>query len=104
MLRMIRSKFSRTRAFLDCNLKTVRENKSGCASDEATGGDKRRSFCKGSRRFSKLSAFELKKQSTIAELKLLFDKRCSSTLAVSSCSLGTLEYMALQSKGEQHTR
>lgn len=83
---------------MDCSFCTVREKRSACANEEATGGDRRKSFCNGSRRFSKLSALELRKQSTIAELKLPLDKSCSSTLAVSSWSLQSISHrvVALQ--------
>ena len=88
MLEIIRRRFNRTAALWWWSFCPSFEKRSGRASVDATGGLKRRSFCKGSRRFSKAFAFERVKHRTMASvndvLSWLSSKRCSSTFAVSS--------------------
>ena len=93
MLRMIRKRFKRTTGFLVESFWAVREKKSGCAREAATGGLSRRSFCSGSRRFSKESAdvSGFMKHSTMA-LEKEPSRRNSSTFAVSSCNLKSFSY------------
>ena len=86
MLRMILKRLTRTTALLDCSFCRIREKRSGCARLRAIGGLKRRSFCKGSNRFSNALAFEVVKHLMIPWAKDP-SRRCSSTLAVSSWSL-----------------
>jgi len=86
MLRTIRRRLSRTTALLDCSFRRMRWKRSGWARLNATGGLSRNSFCKGSNKFSKALAFEVVKHLMIAVGKDP-SRRCSSTLAVSSCSL-----------------
>lgn len=62
-LLMILSKLSRTRAFFVRSFCEAREKSSGCAREDAIGGERRRSFCNGSRKFSNESAFEFEKAS-----------------------------------------
>ena len=64
----------------------MRLKRSGWAKLEATGGLRRSNFWRGSRRFSKALAFEVVKQRIMAWVKEP-SRRCSSTRAVSSCSL-----------------
>jgi hypothetical protein len=87
ILRMILSKLRRTSAFLVRSFCAVRRKRSGCMRELAMGGLRRRSFCRGSRKFSKLSALLWLKQLIIAWEKLSSLRRCSSTFAVSSCNL-----------------
>lgn len=61
ILRIMRSRFSRTTALLELSFCRMRENRSGRARLSATGGLSRRSFCRGSRRFSNAFAFEVVK-------------------------------------------
>lgn len=55
ILRTIRSKFSRTTAFLEMSFAAIRSNKSNRAKVAATEGLSRSSFPNGSRKFSKAS-------------------------------------------------
>lgn len=69
----------------------MQQNRSGSAKLRATSGLKRSSFCSGSRRFSKAFALDVVKHLMIPLVKDP-SRRCSSTLAVSSCSLYKCEY------------
>ena len=88
MLRITRRRFNLTTGFFAFSFWAVRENRSGCARVDATGGERRSNFCNGSRKFSKASGDTsgLVKQDTRAVLKELESKNCS-TFAVSSWSL-----------------
>lgn len=84
MLRMMRRMLRRTSAFLVRSLLDAREKSSGFARDDAIGGERRRSFWSGSRKFSNESALEFVNAEMIACEKSGFESRCSSTFAVSS--------------------
>ena len=87
MLRIILKRLRRTSAFLVRSFCAVREKRFGWMSELAMGGLKRSNFCRGSRKFSKLSALLWSKQLMMALEKLSSLSRCSSTFAVSSCNL-----------------
>lgn len=86
MLRMIRRRLSLTTALFDCSFWRMRRNNSAWARLRATGGLIRKSFCRGSSRFSNALALEVVKQLMIALVNEP-SRRCSSTFAVSSWSL-----------------
>lgn len=83
ILLMILRRFRRTTALLDCSFCNIREKRSGCARLSAIGGLNRRSFCRGSNKFSKAFAFDVVKHLMIPWANDP-SRRCSSTLAVSS--------------------
>lgn len=93
-LLIILRRLSRTRAFLVRSFCAAREKSSGWAKEDAIGGERRKSFCSGSRKFSKESALELVKASMMACENAGFVRRCSSTFAVSSWSLCVVSQMS----------
>jgi hypothetical protein len=86
MLRTMRRRLRRMMALLWESFWMMRPKRSARAREEATGGERRRSFWRGSRRFSKAFALEVVKHFTMEVVKSSA-RRCSSTLAVSSWSL-----------------
>ena len=91
MLAIMRRRFRRTAALLWWSFCLSLVNRSARTKVDATWGLNLRSFCRGSRVFSNALALESCKHSTTASVNVFApkipSKRCSSTLAVSSCSL-----------------